>query len=225
MRTTKGNEREVAFAVHDNIDIHHQRDDTSLPCKAWELEAYPWNDVLLAMGEILDEAPPNQDQLIRMIQRKAETNELDMTLWNVAIKRASQSYQKLDHGGAIIVHGDAFATAHFRLGVGVNNAFISYGSIFTRYLSGLGSIDDIMRKQDERWSALINYMTSTMFFESYCNNVVFFNTNAKAKWQSNGDDHLETVWYRDYLHRSFEQFTTVDQLLRSCPRRYYSIAA
>ncbi|MNE71135.1 hypothetical protein D3C80_1669830 [compost metagenome] len=80
-----------------------------------------------------------------------------------------------------------------------------------------------MKYQDERWNSLINYMASTMFWESYCGDVVFFNTEAKSKWQSNGDDHLATVWYRDHKYQSFEQFESVQHLLGSCANHSYSI--
>jgi hypothetical protein len=191
-----------------------------------ELDAYPLTILLDITKKILRYPPKNTDQLLQIIQRKSDGH-LDLTLWNVVLNKAKQNYQIVHNNSEtglpnqiVLLRGDAVSTAHFRLGVGVNNAFMSYGELLTGYLLKTESLEQLLLQQENRWSKLIRYMASTMFWESYCDHVVFFNTEATTDYSSNGDDHLATVWERDNKQRTFYQFDSISELLNSCTNYY-----
>ena len=88
--------------------------------------------------------------------------------------------------------GDSSVTAHYRLGVGINNAFLALGEL-GRLVSSLNfigashmneldsrksEIEHIVHQKEQyaklRLKHLLQFQLSTMFFESYCSFTVLF---------------------------------------------------
>ncbi|KAL9648884.1 hypothetical protein ABK040_003814 [Willaertia magna] len=149
-----------------------------------------------------------------------------------------------------ILKGDSVASAHFRLGVGVNNAYLAFGEI-TQLIKDIilnernllnnllnkenlndkeinkeninkenindikmeilkTSLNEYEKKANYRWTRLINYMATAMYFESYCDLVVFINPGEYFG--------IQTIQEKDYENRDYFPFDSLMQVKRFCQR-------
>lgn len=176
----------------------------------WEQFAYPW-DMLLSLCNLLFHQPfANVQQLKQhLVKRKTNDRYFDMVFLNVSLYQADPYVVAHDQSVLFFV-GDALLTSHFRLGIGVNSAFLSYGE-WIQFLQALEHDDfaqqttkykqALQNKIDatkSRLGKMIQYQATTMFYEAYCNNtyLVF----AGNPYQ---DRYGQELFTRDMVQRQY----------------------
>ena len=99
--------------------------------------------------------------------------------------------------------GDALVTAHYRLGIGINQAFTAMGSIAKLVgATALSSEPDATARAIDDWDAasharvkkMVDHQVRAMFFEAYCDCIVY----------------QEQVFRRDGETRDFEEVAPGD---------------
>ena len=183
----------------------------------------PFRQVKPMKNQILTRQESNERRNEESVHNKGgsggvDTEEYDVDLFPVIISRAEKTTllvsSKTEEGkggeksaGIVAFVGDASVTAHFRLGVGINNAFSSLVEI-EEMVKGLRDLAkkngepasedaDVIKKDDEwmkkmqgiverreaaaraRIDQMVQFQVSTMFFESYCDYGVLFDQKAK----------------------------------------------
>lgn len=146
------------------------------------------------------------------IQSNSKLNSSDgLIILPIRIKYASPHIMSLNSRQAVILHGDAAVSAHFRLGIGVNNGFRAYyTSEFTQLLNNW--IDDKLeldlysKLSTQRIENMIKYELTTMFFESYCNIYVF------------PSEEILYFYEKDYNYNDFAPLS-LEEALRKCQQR------
>ncbi|KAF0972964.1 hypothetical protein FDP41_008816 [Naegleria fowleri] len=208
----------------------------------WEEEAFDWEKILTIVNTVL----ANKYETIGAF-RKAIVNtdtftgdkqlqkQFDMVLLRVVLQKADNltTTIALDNPSSPfavnILKGDSVASAHFRLGVGVNNAFLAYGEL-TAFIQQLYSnnyasvtappsretlqkqlsqvLSDYEAKAQFRWNRLINYMATAMYFESFCDTVVFIDPGEYFG--------VQTIQEKDYDNLDYIPFDNLLQVRRFC---------
>ena len=93
--------------------------------------------------------------------------------------------QQRRRGQYYFLVGDAAFLAHYRLGVGVNAIFTEVpqltqlldATLQVRPFPRIGDVEELNRKALTLVEHFINFQLSTMFFESFCDFIVFFNSD------------------------------------------------
>ena len=115
----------------------------------------------------------------------------DIDIVNVKIFEAKENTKIINknrnHVSIVTLSGDSSVTAHYRLGVGINNAFLALNEFVAMVtsLNTLGSsnlkepqINKIIKEKNEkaknRTRHLVQFELSTMYYESYCDYSIYF---------------------------------------------------
>ena len=122
----------------------------------------------------------------------------------------------------VLVAGDALFTAHYRLGIGINSGF-SYMRELSQTLGRLAEAGrDVSLRAEAvarhaaaagaRLRELVQLQLSTMFYESVCDMIVFFDMEARRLVDS------QVVYARDGARRSSHAVRDAAELHRLCGR-------
>lgn len=166
--TNPSTDSSVMFATsHQATTASTRSDEVHVTDQSWEDHAYPW-DVLLELAKLIfARKPATIRQLKQMISRYAGPlsveQKYDMTIFNAQISvtderplilpietPASDQGQRM---GIKLLVGDAKVSAHFRLGIGVNYGFATFGQhvgalVSSIYSSPHGS--NVLRTRDKK---------------------------------------------------------------------------
>jgi hypothetical protein len=183
--------------------------------KNHENDRYPLAILFSILSKILKNPPKSHNEMLELIS-KNKTGMLDLFLLNTKIRKVEKTNRILRSKSIISLVGDASVTAHFRLGVGINNGFLSFQrKEFSRLLNYLNSIGKwkirnmetnqykglqyLVEQKNElemkRIDSLVQYQVSTIFYESFCNYVVF----------GSHDADLQDIYGKDYQYKEFYQ--------------------
>jgi hypothetical protein len=145
---------------------------------------YPIGILYSIVEYLFVEPPQSLLDLARMIK---SMNPSDLHLLNTRIMRSETSTKVLSKEMVVFLSGDASITPHFRLGIGVNNGFIAFTEMYiyqvARKLNEVGrstinlkTFDFSKKIQNEvkRLDKMVEFQTSTIFYEAYCKKVIFF---------------------------------------------------
>ncbi|EFC38542.1 predicted protein [Naegleria gruberi] len=234
--------RSAAFAdaSRDSSYDDSSNGDTKRVIPNWEEDAFDWIKIMSIVNTVLAEPYKNVNDFREAIVNsdtftgdKQLEKKYDMVLLRVVLQKAENLTRviQLDNPtnpyAINILKGDSVASAHFRLGVGVNNAFLAFGEITTliRNLVLLGqdqnvatssitkdnlekSMEIYEEKAQFRWNRLINYMATAMYFESFCNTVVFIDPGEYFG--------IQTIQQKDYDSLDYIPFENLYQVKRFC---------
>lgn len=166
---------------------------------------FPWRHLSNVLRLVLRHPPASVDAVQRAVRRNARKPEgegiagLDASLIDISLLRATADAagplviggRATTWPGIALLRGDAASTAHYRLGVGVNNAFAALDDVrravaATQDLLASGGADlskrvsdfvsDIGRSSDRRITSLLATQAHVMAHEAYCGMVVFNGT-------------------------------------------------
>ncbi|KAL0480207.1 MICAL2 [Acrasis kona] len=159
-----------------------------------------WVTILQMVNTVMKHPYTNVEQLKRSITTKTDGS-LDLVILKSQILKSDDNHYSLGSGSSLTLRGDASANAHFRLGVGVNTAFISYryhtSQNLSRYLR-----EEYVRKQ---WEAVVNNMVGTMFLETYCNYVIFMDKGERGDRFDKYEPGKMIVYERDFKNLDYVQ--------------------
>jgi hypothetical protein len=148
----------------------------------------PWA-TLLSLAGLLLRSPPADAAALRSMLRsdgRAGEGELDAAMFQIEIASAMPASRVLGGGEAValaLLQGDAAVVAHYRLGVGVNNAFLSLPEVgdlvqgmrlSPRRVDWAALLRTRDARADHRVAALVEAQVAAIFFETRCPGVVLF---------------------------------------------------
>ena len=151
----------------------------------------PWNLVIKVCHAVL-QGPTfaNVRELRAAIVKSSLTGSPEAWLKRVTVRTAEKaaivlrggppSGDKNERLGVVLLAGDALSTAHYRLGVGINTGFAIARAVAEAAATGTGP-----RGIADRFSVasrgvlnpVLQLQASSMFYESYCSLIVFFDQN------------------------------------------------
>jgi hypothetical protein len=228
-------------------------DSTSLFDKQDRL--LPWQWVKVVTDMLFETPYQSIDELKDAVQR-VQTGAYDAHLFAIRIRRAAnntwiaqqrEQQQRQVQTPITTLVGDAVVTAHYRLGIGINNAFgaLEHFALLIRELSeqreaqqrrGTASnaswllqhtrqVHDAVARHEQRISArlfdVVQLQVSTMYYESVCDLLVFFDPEAPSVFQSQAlywknrkiqdysDEPLKLVWYLKYHCSDYQNYATL----------------
>eukprot|EP01080_Neovahlkampfia_damariscottae_P001552 gene1552-12678_t len=153
---------------------------------------FPLSLLFKVLQRILKSPPKNYNEMLGMIKFKKE--KLNFFLLKTEIRKIPTSTKITQSNTVVSLVGDASITAHYRLGIGINNGFLSFHEKhFTpllKFLNHIGKskmkklkdedtkklqkiVEKKIKKDMDRINSLVQYQISTIFYESYCNYIVF----------------------------------------------------
>lgn len=214
----------------------------------WQDTAIPWNKLKQITDLLFIHSFSNISSLKeKILRKKSNFNLYDIEIFDVRIRKAEPNTKILnyfpqlnqDHQiGIVTLSGDASISAHFRLGIGINNAFrsLTQFSWLIENLNKLGEdhffispsslswkeenylkIHNITQTKDylaqEGNSHMIAYQLSTIFYESYCDFTVSFNTSFSSNyWEG------QIVQLKDKRAQTFYTLHTFEEIQSYCPK-------
>lgn len=154
----------------------------------------PWDDILAVTRVLFADPPANVTALQAIV--------LHVNMFNVVIDAAPRNTLLWDdaptHRPAVVtLVGDALVTAHYRLGIGINNGLSSLDElgelIHSLSLSG-GALTAATAaaaaraKQsatEKRVNRMLQFMLTVMFLETYCDDLlIYFDTATNDMWSN-----------------------------------------
>lgn len=236
------NSRDSTYSYLENSDPNKSEPTKNGQASAWEEDAFDWEKILKIVNTVLLEPYPTVQDFRKAIVNsdtftgdKQMQKQFDMVLLRVVLQKADNltSTMMLNNPqrpyAVTILKGDSVASAHFRLGVGVNNAFLAFGEL-TAFLTRLiinqeertsnkdvsndmvatfrHALQSYEEKAQFRWGRLINYMATAMYFESFCNTVVFINPGEYFG--------VQTIQQKDLENLDYYPFDNLAQVKRFC---------
>ena len=158
-----------------------------------------------------------------MISRRRYDDRLfDIEVVNVRIHKAKENCKLLSsENGSFVVatlSGDSSVTAHYRLGVGINNAFLALSEFaaLVRNLNNVNSSSSIVsivqEKNDlanKRASRLVQFELSTMYYESFCDYSIYFDRSLENYWET------QILFRKDMKSQRFVQMNQ-EEIIRYC---------
>lgn len=157
-------------------------------------EFLPWHGILQTINLLLNTPYRDTDELKQNVVRR-QPGKFEAEMFQISIFKASQIAKVLQLSSAekpLIVYliGDSSITAHYRLGVGINNivtslrqlrrlldasvAFLMSSRKFSDTSRLREAVKAVERSSQKRLESMVQFQLSTMLYESYCNAVVFF---------------------------------------------------
>jgi hypothetical protein len=210
----KGEKLMDRFRSHAPASIEAMQEDPLLRDPSWQVDAFPWADLLSVWNMLIHEKVGSVQELRDRVSRRGRFPHLfDITLFPIVIRAAvptvalanrphSHSRDGAEKRGHYLQHqvffirGDAAVTPHYRLGVGINNAFVALAES-ARFYQALteaflfkrekaseegtdiktlqllkNAVQEAERASSKRISRMIQFQLSTMFYEAYCDLVV-----------------------------------------------------
>mmetsp|Transcript_3478 Transcript_3478/g.5201 ORF Transcript_3478/g.5201 Transcript_3478/m.5201 type:complete len:735 (-) Transcript_3478:6-2210(-) len=151
----------------------------------------PWEMVLKVCNVVLQKPFLSKEEIKRALQTRKDGSlvaiSIDVARTPVRMFKDTSS-REISHALVVLV-GDALSTAHYRLGVGINTGFRVANRVGTlvrkmmrKFVSNGGKTGPLMSalaSQYEReikavLQPILQLQGSTMFYESYCGMLVFF---------------------------------------------------
>jgi FAD binding domain len=168
-----------------NFGASVSEDERTFQLSPDQQSTIPW-PLLLQVAHLYFVEPVNGiDALQDMIHRNSD-GKFDITFFPVSIRVAQHLTTHIANSRSVAaLVGDATFTAHYRLGVGINSAFDSMGDLTdllitvatTSQSESITNAVQIREKNaQDRLRNVVQYQLSTMFYEAYCDFVVFFDT-------------------------------------------------
>lgn len=177
-------------------------------CSGDDDEFLPWHGILQTINLLLNTPYRDTDELKQNVVRR-QPGKFEAEMFQISIFKASQIAKVLQLSSAekpLIVYliGDSSITAHYRLGVGINNivtslrqlrrlldasvAFLMSSRKFSDTSRLREAVKAVERSSQKRLESMVQFQLSTMLYvhiatpcilkmfryESYCNAVVFF---------------------------------------------------
>lgn len=154
----------------------------------------PWDEILAVTSVLFASPPANVTALQEMV--------LNVNMFNVVIDAAPRNTLLWDeapkHKPAIVtLVGDALVTAHYRLGIGINNGLSSLDelgelihslSLTGGALSATTAAAAVRGKQsatEKRVNRMLQFMLTVMFLETYCDDLlIYFDTSTADMWSN-----------------------------------------
>jgi hypothetical protein len=153
----------------------------------------PWAEILEVVGVLFAKPPADVAELQRAVER--------VNVFTVVIDAATKNTLLWDpapkHKPAIVVLvGDALVTAHYRLGIGINQGLTSideFGELVHSLSLGkevtvAKATEQVRMKQiitEKRVNSMLQFMLTVMFLETYCDDLlVFFDSSTNNLWSS-----------------------------------------
>ena len=153
----------------------------------------PWSEILDVVGVLFAKPPANVAELQLAVER--------VNVFTVVIDAATKNTLLWDaapkHKPAIVaLVGDALVTAHYRLGIGINQGLTSIDELGELLHSlSLGSeltpakaAEQVRMKQlitEKRVHSMLQFMLTVMFLETYCDDLlVFFDASTDNLWST-----------------------------------------
>jgi hypothetical protein len=144
----------------------------------------PWASLLEIAQAVLADPPASLSALRAALREDAPPQKLEIEIF-----RADRAAVALPGGGVAVIQGDALVTAHYRLGIGVNEAFRSTARV-ARLVDALskapegpgraasGEAGRLLALAHRRAAApavdaMVEKQLQTMFYEARCRAVVF----------------------------------------------------
>jgi hypothetical protein len=153
----------------------------------------PWDDILDVVRVLFQQPPANVTAL--------QAGVLNVNMFNVVIDAAPQNSLVWDpspsHKPAIVtLVGDALVTAHYRLGIGINNGLSSLDEIgelihslsLSEPLTATKVASEVRVKQtatEKRVNRMLQFMLTVMFLETYCDDLlIYFDSSTDDMWSN-----------------------------------------
>lgn len=144
-------------------------------------------DLLFAITKELFVNPPKSLFELSMMLKRRNDDDYDFFILNTRIMKADVATKVLSDTSVVFLSGDSSITPHFRLGIGVNNGFVSFhekeienvivklNKIGKNNLNLLNfDFSDKITKETLRIQKMIDFQVSTIYYEAYCKMVLFF---------------------------------------------------
>eukprot|EP01083_Nonionella_stella_P249197 861961_1 len=188
-----------------------------------------WGIVLNTSTHYLEHAPSSVAELKTkyLVQSVAE-NEQIMTLTH-SIFLAERSMKLINDTIPILLVGDASMKAHYRLGVGINriidayHEYVQFYEHMSKYMRGENELIDFIvyftTSIESKLQYFVQFQTSTILLESYCDFIIFFN-------KANDLITAQTIAIKDYQVHDYIQISSMrtrKKLMRDCIAKYKSV--
>eukprot|EP01114_Cavostelium_apophysatum_P024321 TRINITY_DN9480_c0_g1_i1.p1 TRINITY_DN9480_c0_g1~~TRINITY_DN9480_c0_g1_i1.p1 ORF type:complete len:291 (-),score=59.58 TRINITY_DN9480_c0_g1_i1:6-878(-) len=198
----------------------------------WQQDAIPWAKLKEIVNVILEKEYDTVESLQEDIQRKRTKAEIfDFDIFDVKIYKADTNTKILTPTNGLsriavaTLSGDASVTAHYRLGVGINNAFRGLPELghMIRELGRLGPdslaagptkvAQDVVEAKEkaakERADSMVQFELTTMYLEAYCSFVVFYDLRQQNYWSN------PTVYQIRKRNKSYDKMSP-RQMIQKC---------
>lgn len=215
--------------------------DTQVEPEEWQQQGIPWETLKEVANVLMEQPYTSVAQLQSAIGRKSTSPALfDIDVFEVQIRKANTNtmlvkpqhfvHHQADEWRVFVVSlaGDTSVTAHYRLGVGVNNAFLglrelgqliqSLNSIGTSHMTATSVHRNIIEEAvackevqaQQRMTSLVQFELSTMLYESYCEYSIFFDMTKDNYWET------QMLYEKDEKVREWVQLREEKEVIAKC---------
>lgn len=164
---------------------HHQSSNPDIPVP-WDLV---WRVCNASITPVFAELSQLQANIVRV------------EAVDIYINRTTEGTLQMPSGRTAVILGDAFMSAHYRLGIGINNALNMMGNlgVFLRKMGRYESVEErkaIIREKSaldlQHVLRMWKQQVKTMWLETYCGYHLFFEHSAtSAGEKKNGEEEEE----------------------------------